>query len=128
MRKLICTAVAAVAAGCAAPPPLLMEDVLEANAPLICNGAEQCNTWWRRAQYWVTTNAGFKVQTATDIVIETYNPPNYSLSWAFRATREPRDGGSDRIRLTPSCGPAPVCQAHPQSLVAKFNRYVRTGF
>lgn len=125
MRKTIVMLSAGILAGCATKPPPSEADVAEAYAPLVCVGAQQCTEWWRRSQVWVANNSGFKIQILSDAIIETYNPPNYSLRWAFSVTREPIGEGKEQIKIAPNCGPVPICQDYPQTLMAKFKRYVK---
>lgn len=116
---------AAATVGCAVPRQTgwTIDEAL-ADAPLTCEGAQQCSEYWRRMQYWISTHSGFKIQLATDTVIETYNPPNYSLRWAFYAAKEPLGNGLERITIRASCGAAPICQEDRNSLIASAKSYV----
>ena len=122
-------AAAACLFGCAArqPPSMTATEVAEYNNPVECTGAEECALLWRRAQAWVAQNSGFKIQVATEMVLETFSAPNYSMRWAFRAVRQPMGKNSERIIIEPSCGQAPLCTRSRDSLVAAFNAYVRAA-
>lgn len=130
MRHLAAPLVLLFLGACAYPnhtPPVPMPDhLIEAyNRPLICEGKDQCNDWWRRAQYFVSTHAGMKIQTSNDMLIETFNAPTYSQRWAFSIRREPLNGGKDRIWASASCGEVPLCGKRKDVLIAEFNLYVR---
>jgi hypothetical protein len=104
--------------------PASSSEVLAAQTPLICDNKEACDKMWRKASYWISTNSGYKIQTANDAVIETFNAPNYSTTWAYQVTREPLEGTKERIWLRPSCGRVPACSQDPRSMAARFKTYV----
>ena len=109
--------------GCKTIPPS-SHDVELSQKPLICESKELCDKMWKKASFWVATNAGYKIQTANDVVIQTYNAPNYSMTWAFQVSREPLEGTKERIWLRPSCGSVPSCQEDRRTLAARFKTYV----
>jgi len=131
MRKAASLALAAAAmAGCAVnkPPPASEAQIREYNTPLVCEGKDQCDLYWRKAQAWVLMNAGYKLQMATDMVIETFSAKQYySTGWAMRVTRIPATKTQDRLVLEPSCGQAPICRGDYFTLVSDFNAYVRAA-
>lgn len=43
------------------------------NSPIKATSKEQCDLMWQRTQYFITRNAGMKLQIVTDTAIETYN-------------------------------------------------------
>src|SRR4051812_2232264 len=98
-------ALCAMVVGCAyrGPPPMSEADAAELAVPLTCTGADECQKLWRRAQVWVIQNSGYKIQIATDAVVETFNPRDYSLVWGFSLTRMPGNGNEETIELTPTC-------------------------
>lgn len=127
--RILTLLVVAITSGCAIAPQQkgwTIDDAM-AEAPIICSGKSQCDDYWRRTQYWISTHSGFKVQVATDTVIETYGAPNYSLRWAFSARREPGPNGADMITISPSCGPAPICQESRVQLVRDAQRYISSN-
>lgn len=121
--------VAALVAGCATKPPMPIEawETQEADEPFRCIGVDACAVAWRRAQVWVVQNAGMKIQTATDAVIQTYNAPTYSTRWAFQVLREPQGGGAERFNFSASCGEVPMCGLAPWRMLARFNRAMRAA-
>ena len=122
---VIATIAASALTGCATQRQLSQSEIDEANAPLYCEGRDECDFMWRKAQVYVSTASGYKIQTATDSVIETYNAPAYSMTWAYKLTKAPIKPGKDRILMTPSCGPAPICQGGPMEMVQMFKRHMR---
>jgi hypothetical protein len=137
MKRFTPAALIFLLAGCATGPnPWLTQtnaglepaEVLAFQDPLVCKGEEQCKLWWRRAEYFVTTRAGFAVRVATPNMIETYYPAQpYAMRWGIKVWKEPVSVDSDRIWAAPSCGPAPICQDHPARVIMALKRYVRFG-
>lgn len=129
--KYIVATFALALAGCGlpakAPSSMTSAEVAEYNTPIDCDGAEECGLLWRRAQAWVVQNSGFKIQIATDAIVETYNPPTYSTRWAFRITRTPITKTRERIQVEPNCGEVPLCSRRKDSMVAAFNAYLRSA-
>jgi hypothetical protein len=129
-RAAVCIlafSVASTLAGCAGQsslgayrPDITAEEREALSRPLECNGAEQCAFMWRRIQAWVATHAGYKIQTATDVVVETYGASRYSTGWALRILRVPVTPGLDRFLFAASCGDSPRCAVTPGKLEAKF--------
>lgn len=117
-------------AGCATSPAgsKLPPDLQsELNEPLYCNSEAECKTIWERATYFVSANAGFKLQIQNDTVIETYNPTDASPRLAFSITKEPLDGGRYQIRTKAWCANIFGCQPNQYEAIAKAKRYMRTG-
>ena len=104
------------------------DDIADANTPLFCSGAEQCALAWRRAQLWVVNNAHWKIQTATDVVIDTFNGDPYTPYRRFRITREPVGNGQERIIIASACSNKFGCASDELIEAASFKRYVRAGF
>jgi hypothetical protein len=105
------------------PQGQTLDEIIAENG-IVCSGAQQCSELWRRTQYWISTNSGFKIQTATDVVIETYNPPAYSSRWGFAARKEPLSAGQERITILPSCGQAPICRETKGEMLNRARSYV----
>lgn len=104
----------------AGPPPLTEAEIAALQVPLDCEGAEECSFIWRRAQAWVANNAGYKVQTATDTLIQTYSGGAYETRWSFKVVREPLTRTKDRVRFAASCGQVNLCGASPERMEAQF--------
>jgi PDZ domain len=109
--KFLITITMLVLAGCANEPspgfiafqqkiPELQQKFV--NTIPICNDAGDCAAKWGAAQLWVIHNAGYKIQTTTTNLIETYGPLDGASGWkriAVRVTKEPI--GGDKYRITP---------------------------
>ena len=59
--------------GCASKP-LSPAEQKAAAVPLICKGVEQCDLYWKRAQFYVNQNSRFKIQLSNESLIQTYSP------------------------------------------------------
>lgn len=92
-----------------------------------CAGAEQCAAMWEAAQLWVVKNAGYKIQTITSVLIETYNPAQSSSSLAVRVVREPLGGGRYVLTASLWCANLFGCTTHPLDAALAFNRALGAG-
>ncbi|MGE3666954.1 MAG: hypothetical protein AB7G51_10085 [Steroidobacteraceae bacterium] len=82
---------------------------------------------WERATYFVSTNAGFKLQIHNDTIIETYSPTDYSTELAFSISREPLGGGRYQIWTKAWCANMFGCTPNQVEAMARAKRYIRTG-
>lgn len=102
-------------------------DTALANEPLYCEGAEQCTTYWKRAQVWIASNGHYRVRTVTDSIINTEGPVYAELWYAYQVTKEPQAGNREQIRIAMNCGNRFTCLDHPDKVAADFKRYVRAA-
>jgi hypothetical protein len=127
MRYLVPTlALAAIAAGCAAPVNREMQHAIAASLPECTAGAD-CNAKWNAAQVWVATRAGWKLQTVTDSVIQTFGPSTraeVSTRLAVQVIRTPLGGDRFAIVATISCGNPFGCTPDAAPMQLDFNRTV----
>ena len=111
---------------------------IEASIP-VCTGDADCVAKWEAAQLWVVHNAGFKLQTVTSVLLETYAPA-YAAAGVTnnqddvgrifaKITKEPLGNGSYRIVPIIAClarfrpfGAQDECLTQDQTL--DFNRTV----
>ncbi|MGP2412818.1 hypothetical protein ACTUSQ_01445 [Pantoea ananatis] len=111
--------------GCAKKvDPALQAEVMK---PLICKDEKQCDTYWKRSQFWIANNSSWKIQTATDTLISTYNPAPYSPLLAYQASKMPHDDGSSQIFIKPYCDNMFGCQPDIYQAVVAFKSFVRNG-
>lgn len=95
-----------------------------------CSGDADCTAKWEAAQLFVQKNAGYKLQTVTSVVIETFGPSKILQDasndhlYAFSVTKEPQGAGSYRIVASVSCQYASTCRASADDLSLAFNRDV----
>ncbi|MDT3708149.1 MAG: hypothetical protein ROZ09_15105 [Thiobacillus sp.] len=125
--KLLAALIAsATLIGCAVTPNPQRQALLDEinKTTPTCAGAEDCNAKWDAAQLWVVHNAGYKIQTATNVLIETYNPAQYSPGIAVLVTKEPMGGGAYRIPVKISCANIYGCQPDRYKAALDFNRVV----
>ncbi|MBW6101354.1 hypothetical protein HTY54_21250 [Escherichia coli] len=103
MKKLVLVAGVMIATvmlgGCAAKVDPALK--AEAMKPLTCNDEKQCDFYWKRAQFWLANNSSWKIQTATDTLISTYNPSPNSPFLAYQVSKMPNEDGSSRIFIKP---------------------------
>lgn len=89
-----------------------------------CGSEIECKAKWEAAQLWIAKNAGYKIQIATDVLIETYNSIDYSTSLAARAMKEPLGDGRYAIRIRLGCANWFSCYPDPVDASLDFNRAV----
>lgn len=130
MKKLfvltMAAAVMAALVGCAAPAdPARAAKLQEARegAPR-CTGDKDCAAKWDAAQLWVVKNAGFKIQNATNVLIQTYFPTNSSVALGVEVTKEGEGGGVHVIRARIWCDNWIGCARDPLDALLDFNRKV----
>ena len=110
-----------VFASCASAPPPEKVSQFRSTIPT-CENADDCKAKWEAAQLWVVHNAAYKIQTATDVLIETYNSTDTGI--AVRVTKEPLGGGRYQILVTVGCGNPFGCAGNTWDLAINFNRTV----
>ena len=127
VRKIIGGCIVALAlTGCAdkmGDPSLKAE----AEAPLTCSNDKDCSLYWQRAQFWVANNSAWKIQSATDTLISTYNPTPNSPMTAYQVSKLPKGDGTARIFIKPYCDNVFGCQPKPYEAVVSFKRFVKNG-
>jgi hypothetical protein len=124
MKKILGTILLAVLTGCATvgPDPQTLSQLQE---PLICADKTECDFFWQRAQIWIANNSTYKIQTATDTIIETYGPMGTRVELAFRAIRIPNMNGSAQITLAAGCNNIFGCQPDKYQSILNFRAFVR---
>ena len=127
-RRLLYLLLAAASLGCAAQLPKLSPSLQEAyDSPLLCESEDECKLMWERATFFVSKNAGFKMQIHNDNLIETYNPTDGSTALAFSISKEPLGGGRYRIWTKAWCANMFGCTPNQHEATARAKRYIRDG-
>ena len=119
---------ALLAVGCSStskPATVALADV-PAREAVTCSG-DDCSLCWDRAQLWLVGHSKWKIQTATNAVIQTFSPAGSEPSYGFTVTKEPDGTGAHRIRLSMSCGNMLGCSPKPVDVARAFYHYVETG-
>lgn len=124
MRRRSLALLALPLAGCLfATHPLALGPAAYAG-PFMCD--TDCKPAWERAQLWIVRHSKWKIQTATDVMIQTFSPVGYDVSYGFVATKEPIGGGRYRISLAMRCGNI-SCDPGESDVRSAFNYYVAGG-
>jgi hypothetical protein len=113
------------AAGCVQNRAIDPAIAAAAKEPLICTSEAQCELYWHRAQFWVSSNSSYKVQTVTDTIIETYSPRGGDPSLGYQIKRERFGNGQSRIWIHAGCDNMFGCQPRVEVAAADFKSYVR---
>ena len=103
--------------GCATKlSPYQIDMINDSKVPLICKDKKQCDYYWQRAQLWIAQNAPFKIQTVSDVMIQTYGPIDTDQRLAFLITKDVRPDGSAHIGININCGNEYGC--YPPAYIA----------
>jgi hypothetical protein len=95
------------------------------NDPVKCDSA--CKPQWERAQLWLTRHSAWKVQMATDVVLQTYSPVSSEPHYGFTVTKEPVGPDGYEISLAMVCGNMLGCDPSPVGVRKAFYYFVATG-
>ncbi|GAB7228177.1 hypothetical protein VrSk94_18620 [Vibrio rotiferianus] len=126
-RNLVTICLVSLTVACQSTPELTSDLKQELETPLVCSGESECSLMWERATYFVSHNAGYKIQIHNNTLIETYNSVDSSVKLAFKVSKEPLGDGKYRIWTKAWC--ANIISCHPNELetIAKAKRYIRVG-
>jgi len=113
-----------VLCACATSPEMLAKQA-EVNRTIpTCASVEDCNAKWEAAQLWVVHNAGWKIQTQSSVLIETYNAVNSSPNIAVRVTKEPIGGGKYQLLVKVWCDNIFGCEPNSWDAALNFNQTI----
>ena len=107
MKTVGLIAACLVLSGCGTddpPPPARADLIARANAPVICEGARECDVAWGRAIAWVSQTCRFRIAMHSEWLIETdrdRRPADWRLS--CRVNRVPIDDRRARLDLAAWC-------------------------
>lgn len=125
MKKTTISLLALVAlSGCAAKEN--PATVAAANAPLVCEGKTQCELYWQKSQAWVATNSAWKIQTANDTIINTYNPAPNAATLGYQLVKTPLGNERYEIIVQTSCGNMFGCIPSAIQQTAALKGYVKS--
>ena len=80
---------------------------------------------WQRAQLWIAKNSEVKIQTATDVLIQTYGSDN-TTTITYTVTREPTGIDSYAVEMQAGCGNWFGCSPKPPKVqIATFYEYIQ---
>jgi hypothetical protein len=87
-----------------------------------------CTIQWQRAQIWLANHSPMKIQTATDVLLQTYNPTGYDPKYGFSVMKSPQSrAGSYMISMEMHCGNPLGCEPDARDVERAFAHYVSTG-
>jgi hypothetical protein len=95
----------------------------EAPQPITCQAGPDCDAKWSRAVSMIANNAGWKIQTQTDSLIQTYNSTGGSTRPSYTVTKTAIGNGLYEITLSGGCDNF-VCTPTITESRAKFYDFV----
>jgi hypothetical protein len=124
IQVIVVSIVASMLCACATSPAMQAKQA-ELNRTIpTCAGAEDCNAKWEAAQLWVVHNAAFKIQTQSNVLIETYNATGGTTNIAVRVTKEPIGGGKYQFLVRVWCDNIFGCQPNSWDAALDFNQKI----
>lgn len=105
MRLVFSAAAAVLLAGCSHQSATVAEPV----QPITCQAGADCDAKWSRAVSYVANNAGWKIQTQTDSLIQTFTSTGGSTRPGYTITKTAVGNGRYEIALAGSCGNLIAC-------------------
>lgn len=78
----------------------------QASRPVICDSGDECSAMWGRVTSQFSIWCGYRIQTSSDYLIETYGPIQSVRTIdkvACRSVRNPIDARRSEIQITTSC-------------------------
>jgi hypothetical protein len=127
MKKSLLAVLCVAAAGCSTQGQVDPDVMQIATTPLTCSSKAQCDTWWQRAQAWVTSHSKYDVETATDTLIQTAGPDGGKRALAYQITRTANPDGTATIGFAAHCDGSLGCKPNPWEAGADFKQFVRSG-
>jgi len=108
-----------------APTPALQQKRAEiVRTTPVCVDTQDCKVKWDAAQLWIVKNAGYKLQTVTDVLLQTYNPTGSTTDIGVQATKEPMGSGHYQIVVKVWCDNMFGCFPNALDATLAFNREV----
>jgi len=111
-------------AGCATQPvdPAI---VAASKEPLTCANKEECDSYWQRAQAYVSKNSNYPIQSVTDTVLKTDGPVYGSSDNAYHLIKVPNTDGSATIEVQIACDSPFGCRPDRTVETINLKRFVR---
>jgi membrane-associated protease RseP (regulator of RpoE activity) len=106
MRNAVFLAVPLAVAGCNSTPQNPVDaSIVQAvvNQPITCQAGPDCETKWSRATAWIAQNAAYKVQTASDSIIQTMGPLPNDPRPSFTVTKAGDSTGTYTVSFNGGC-------------------------
>ncbi|MGF6769649.1 hypothetical protein P3T18_002119 [Paraburkholderia sp. GAS199] len=125
LLAVFCAAATFVTAGCSTQGQVDPDVMQVATTPLTCSSKAECDTWWQRAQTWVTSHSTYKIESATDTLIQTAGPDGGKRALAYQITRTANPDGTATIGFAAHCDGSMGCKPNPWEAGADFKAYVR---
>ncbi|HEY2020487.1 hypothetical protein [Paraburkholderia sp.] len=124
-KTLLAVLYLAATAGCATRGQVDPDVMQIATKPLTCSSKAECDLWWQRAQSWVSSHSKYKIETATDSLIQTAGPDGGKRALAYQITRAVNPDGTETIGFSAHCDGSLGCKPDPWEAGADFKQYVR---
>jgi hypothetical protein len=125
MKKIALLVLLLVLGGCANKAEVAKRQAMIDNTTPVCSTDAECKRMWSASQVWVSNNIKWRIQTATDSIIQTLGPNrSEQTATAATVTKEPIPGGGYRIAAKFGCYAMIVCAPATFDAALNFNNYV----
>lgn len=122
-KQLLLIIAIIVISGCASNKPLTTEQK-QALAPIRCADKTQCDLFWQKTQVWIAKNSRYRIQTATDVLIQTYGPMDSATAMAYTVIKEPDSNGGATLSMRASCDNWIGCDIPPVDAIMAYRKYL----
>src|ERR1700742_719421 len=127
MKKALLATLCVLAAGCTTRGQVNPDVMQIATTPLSCSNTSECSVWWQRALTWVSSHSAYKIEAATDSLIQTAGPDGGKRALAYQITRTSNNDGTATIGFAAHCDSSLGCKPNPWEAGADFKEFVRSG-
>jgi len=121
-RLMVLSVIVFALAGCAVAE---RREAQLVDTPVFCNGEKDCMEKWEKAEVWVTNNSKWRIQRASNTVIQTYGPGTTEADTAFKITKIPLGDGKYEIRMEARCNNWFGCFPKPAEAKHDFYNYIK---
>lgn len=127
MKRALLATMCVLATACSTRGQVNPDVMQIATTPLTCSNQNECDVWWQRAQSWVTNHSAYKVEAATDSLIQTTGPDGGKRALAYQITKTANHDGTATIGFAAHCDSSLGCKPNPWEAGANFKEFVRSG-
>jgi hypothetical protein len=100
--------------------------MIQASTPY-CTSEPDCNAKWAAAKIWVVKHAEYKIQTISDVLIQTVGPFEFQGDLAASVRKESMGAGKYAIKAVIKCGSNEGCMPDAQKSLLDFNQTVNAA-
>ena len=121
---LVSVILVALLSACATGPQFTDAERASILTPISCASRSECDVIWSRLQAWVATNSTWRIQTANDVIIQTFGPGAQRTDVAYSLVRTPQSADSAIITIRAGCDNIFGCHPDPVDAIHRMKAAV----